>query len=67
VIQAVNNAANTRKDNGQTYVTGSVKRDLNSLFKCAYFNEAYFHNAKRNLNQTWVFYGGGIAAAMIRK
>jgi len=48
-----------------TYVTGSVKRDLNSLFKtCVYFQEVYFCNALRNLNQMRLFYGGGVAAGM---
>ena len=29
-----------------------------------YFKEAYIHYAMRNLSQTWVFYTGGVAAAV---
>ena len=43
------------------------KGTLTRFSKCAYFKEAYFGNAMHNLNQTWVFYGGGVAAAMTRK
>jgi len=47
-------------------VTGFAKRDRIPHSKCAYFKEAYFRNAMRNPNQRWVFYGGGVAAAMTR-
>ena len=43
------------------------KGTLIRFSKCTYFKEAYFHNAMRNLNQTRVFYGGGVAAAMMPK
>ena len=43
------------------------KGTLIRFSKCAYFKEAYFRNSMRNLNQTQVFYGGGIAAAMTWK
>ena len=44
-----------------------LKVTLTRFSKYAYFKEVYFCNAMRNLNQTWVFYGGGIAAAMTWK
>jgi len=28
---------------------------------------AYFRNTVRNVNQTWMFYEGGVAAEMMRK
>jgi len=43
------------------------KGTLTRFSKCVYFKEAYFRNAIGNLNQTLVFYGGGVAAAMTRK
>jgi len=48
------------------FVTGFAKRDHIPHFEMRVL-QAYFRNALRNLNQTWVFYGGGIAAAMARK
>jgi len=43
------------------------KGTIYHILKCTYFKELYFHNAMHNLNQTWVFCGGGIAAAMTWK
>ena len=43
------------------------KRTLTRFSKCTYFKEAYFRNAIRNLNQTWVFYRVGVAATMTWK
>ena len=43
------------------------KGALTRFSKCAYFKEAYFRNAMRYLNQTWVFYGEGVAAAITQK
>ena len=43
------------------------KGTLTRFSKCTYFKETYFRNAISNLNQMWVFYTGGIAAAMMRK
>ena len=34
--------------------------------KCVYFKEAYFRNAMRNLNQTRVFYRGGVSLKIVK-
>ena len=46
------------------YVTGF---GTSHIFERAYFKDAYLVNAVRYLNEMWIVYTGGVAAAIIRK